>query len=56
MSGTSMAAPHVGGVVSLLFSAEPTLTVEEISQGLYAGATQTVNRGEDAIPDCNHQR
>jgi len=44
MSGTSMAAPHVAGVVALILSAEPTSTIEEIADRLYLGATQSVRR------------
>lgn len=38
-SGTSMAAPHVAGLVSLLLSIDPTLTPDEILQILQNTAT-----------------
>jgi subtilisin family serine protease len=38
MTGTSMASPHVNGVVALVRQACPDLTVEEIKQCLYDSA------------------
>ena len=38
-SGTSMATPHVAGIVSLMFSVNPTLTVDEVLQILQSTAT-----------------
>jgi subtilisin family serine protease len=37
-SGTSMAAPHVAGVAALLWSNEPTLTMEQVKQRLISTA------------------
>ncbi len=37
-SGTSVAAPHVAGVASLLFSARPTASAAEVKAALLAGA------------------
>jgi hypothetical protein len=39
MSGTSMAAPHLAGVVALLLQANPGLTTSDIKSALYDTAT-----------------
>ena len=39
MAGTSMAAPHVSGVVSLMFSLNPTLTPSQVQSILQSSAT-----------------
>jgi subtilisin family serine protease len=41
-SGTSMAAPHVTGVIALLLSAKPNTSIEDIKKILY-GATDTAS-------------
>jgi subtilisin family serine protease len=43
MSGTSMAAPHVAGVIALMFQLNPGLTADQVKQILIASAT---HRGE----------
>jgi bacillopeptidase F len=46
-TGTSMASPHVNGVVALMLEACPYLTVNEIKQILYDTAVDLGDPGED---------
>jgi hypothetical protein len=47
LSGTSMASPHVNGVVALMRQACPELTVEQVKQILYDTAYDLGPAGED---------
>lgn len=44
MSGTSMAAPHVAGIVALMLDANPSLTVAQVKEILQQTATNIPNR------------
>ncbi|MEE8418070.1 MAG: S8 family serine peptidase, partial [candidate division Zixibacteria bacterium] len=47
MSGTSMASPHVNGVVALMRQANPNISVEQIKQIIYDTAYDLGAAGED---------
>ena len=47
MSGTSMASPHVNGVVALIRQANPNLGVQEVKQIIYDSAYDLGPAGED---------
>jgi subtilisin family serine protease len=53
LSGTSMATPHVTGLVALLHSKRPNSTVAQIEDALIAGAQPTTPIGETCggVPD-----
>jgi subtilisin family serine protease len=46
-SGTSMASPHVNGVVALMRQAAPNMSVDHIKQILYETAVDLGDEGED---------
>jgi len=46
-SGTSMASPHVNGVIALMRQANPDLSVEQIKQIIYETAHDLGTAGED---------
>ena len=47
MSGTSMATPHVAGVLALLFQLKPGLTIEQARQALESTAVDLGEPGKD---------
>lgn len=47
LDGTSMASPHVNGVVALMRQANPDLSVEQVKQILYDTAYDLGSAGED---------
>jgi len=47
ISGTSMAAPHIGGVVALLVQVHPTITPEEVRVLLAHTAIDYLDKGRD---------
>jgi subtilisin family serine protease len=51
MSGTSMAAPHVGGTGALLLSSQPGATASSVESSLkaYAVSTGTTSKSGAAI-------
>jgi serine protease AprX len=46
ISGTSMAAPHIAGIVAVLFSSDPDLTPGEVEQAIKS----TAHRFDDGAP------
>jgi outer membrane protein assembly factor BamB/protocatechuate 3,4-dioxygenase beta subunit len=52
ISGTSMAAPHATGVIALMLSAAPDLTIDEVRDALESSARTEPHMG--ALPDNNY--
>jgi subtilisin family serine protease len=53
-SGTSMASPHLAGVVAIMLQAEPSLTRDELFEALTSTATDLGDTGYDH--DFGHGR
>jgi subtilisin family serine protease len=49
LDGTSMAAPHVSGVIALVLGRRPTFTVDEVRQVLRSTATDLGGAGKDIV-------
>ena len=49
MSGTSMASPHVAGVVALMVAAAPAITPDQVEQALTTSATDLGAVGRDDL-------
>jgi subtilisin family serine protease len=47
MTGTSMATPHISGSLALLLQARPSMSVEDATRVLIAGAQDLGNTGKD---------
>ncbi len=52
MSGTSMAAPHVAGVVGLMFTVNPNMTTTQAKNLLYSSARDIGEKGWDEQFGC----
>ncbi len=46
-SGTSMASPHVNGVIALMYEANPDLSVEQVKEIIFSTAFNLGSPGED---------
>lgn len=53
LSGTSMAAPHVSGLVGLLLSANPSLEYDDIYSILTRSAVQTLGKPDGVVSACD---
>lgn len=47
MTGTSMASPLVAGIAALLFSADPSLTVDQAKDAIYSTANELDPKGQN---------
>jgi len=52
LSGTSMSAPHIAGVVALILQENPTFTVYEVKQALYSTAVDVGKRDANGRVDA----
>src|SRR5699024_11028826 len=52
ISGTSMASPHVTGVIALMLESDPDLSIDDIKQVLTRTARSEVHMGE--LPNMNY--
>lgn len=51
LDGTSMAAPHIGGIVALVKQTNPSLTVDEIAQKILSSATELTDEVYTTSPN-----